>query len=276
MSRETQQPPAVDVAIVNWNTSEAALEGARAFAASEGVEARVTLVDNASAPAQRELLAAAELPGTRLVLGEENAGYGTAANRALAAGTAETVCVSNADVLPDPGALAVLAAAIREPRAGMVAPAFDDDAGYHAELPSRLAILGQTLAGSFMRRTVASPPPGKALEIGQPSGACFAMRRETWERLGGFDEGFHLWYEDVDLAKRSQEAGCRNLVVGSARVGHANATSFRQLDGRTRQALRLASLRRYVDKHHPGLKPVAAPLLRLSAALRARPPREGS
>lgn len=278
MSRATQQSPAVDVAIVNWNTAEAALEAARAFAASPGVEARVTLVDNASAPAQRELLATAELPaGAQLVLGEENAGYGTAANRALAAGMAETVCVSNADVLPEPGAVAVLSAAVREePRAGIVAPAFDDDAGYHAELPGRLAILGQALAGSFMRRAVASPPPGRILEIGQPSGACFAMRRATWERLGGFDEGFHLWYEDVDLAKRSREAGCRNLVVGSARVAHANATSFRQLDGRTLQALRLASLRRYVDKHHPGLRPIATPLLWLSGALRARPEREGS
>lgn len=262
--------------IVNWNTSEAALEAARAFAASQGVEARVVLVDNASASDQRELLAAAELPGIRLVLSEENAGYGTAANRALATGAAETVCVSNADVLPDPGALAVLASAARdEPRAGMVAPAFDDDAGYHAELPGRLAILGQSLAGSFMRHAVASPQPGRTLEIGQPSGACFAMRREAWQRLGGFDEGFHLWYEDVDLAKRSREAGRRNLVVGSARVGHANATSFRQLDSRTLQAMRLSSLRRYVDKHHPALKPVATPLLRLSATLRARPP-EGS
>ncbi len=276
MSPASQQPPAVDVAIINWNTSEAAVAAARAYAASTGVEARVTLVDNASAAGQRELLAVAELPGVRLVLSEENAGYGTAANRALRDGTAETVCVSNADVLPHPAALAVLAeAALREPRAGIVAPAFDDDAGYHAELPSGLAVLGQAFAGSFMRRAVASPPTGETLEIGQPSGACFAMRRETWEWLGGFDEGFHLWYEDVDLAKRSREVGYRNLVVGSARVGHANATSFRQLDRRTLQALRLASLRRYIEKHHRALKPVAAPLLRLSAALRARPRVEG-
>ncbi len=101
------------------------------------------------------------------------------------------------------------------------------------------------------------------------------MRREAWERLGGFDEGFFLWYEDVDLAKRSREAGYRNLVVGSARVGHASATSFRQLDRRTLQTMRLASLRRYVEKHHRALRPVAAPLLRLSVALRARPRGEG-
>lgn len=273
MSLASQQPPAVDVAIVNWNTSEAAVAATQAYAASTGVEARVTLVDNASAAEQQQLLAAADLPGVRLVLSEENAGYGTAANRALRGGTAEMVCVSNADVLPAPATLAVLAEAARqEPRAGIIAPAFDDDvAGYHAELPGGLAVLGQAFAGSFMRRAVASPPAGETLEIGQPSGACFVMRRETWERLDGFDEGFHLWYEDVDLAKRSREAGYRNLVVGSARVGHANATSFRQLDGRTLQALRLASLRRYIEKHHRALRPVAAPLLRLSAALRARP-----
>lgn len=274
MSPAPQPQPAIDVAIVSWNTSEAALEAVRAFTASSGAETRVTLVDNASAPAQRELLAEAELPAaTRLVLSEENSGYGTAANRALATGTAETVCVSNADVLPDPEALAVLATtAATEPRAGMVAPAFDDDVtGYHAELPGAIAVLGQAFAGSFMRRAVLSPPPGETLEIGQPSGACFAMRRETWERLGGFDEGFHLWYEDVDLAKRLRDAGHRNLVVGSARVHHANATSFRQLDGRTRQTLRISSLRRYIEKHHPSLEPVAAPLLRLSARLRAKP-----
>jgi N-acetylglucosaminyl-diphospho-decaprenol L-rhamnosyltransferase len=276
MSPAPQQLPAVDVVIVNWNTSEAAVAAARAYAASTGVESRVTLVDNASAAEQRELLAAAELPGVRLVLSEENAGYGTAANGALRGGTAETVCVSNADVVPEPGALAVLTEAVRhDPRAGVVAPAFDDDADYHAELPGALAILGQTLVGSFMRRAVASPPRGETLEIGQPSGACFVMRREAWELLGGFDEDFHLWYEDVDLAKRSREAGCRNLVVGSARVGHATATSFRQLDNRTLQALRLASLRRYIGKHHPALRPVAAPLLGLSRTLRARPRGDG-
>ncbi len=272
MSPTSQQLPAVDIAIVNWNTSEAAVAAARAYASSTGVEARVTLVDNASAAEQRGLLAAARLPGVRLVLSEENAGYGTAANQALRGGTAEAVCVSNADVLPEPAALAVLAEAARqEPRAGVVAPAFDDDAGYHAELPSGLAVLGQAFAGSFMRRAVASPPAGETVEIGQPSGACFVMRREAWERLGGFDEDFHLWYEDVDLAKRLREAGYRNLVVGSARVKHANATSFRQLDSGTLQALRLASLRRYIEKHHRALRPVAAPLLRLSGALRARP-----
>ena len=271
-------PTAVDVAIVNWNTSEAALAAARAFASSTGVEARVTVVDNGSEPEQRGVLERERdrLAGeygdrVRLRL-EQNLGYGTAANRALAGGEAELVCAGNADVLPEPGALAELAAtAEREPDAGMVGPVFGGDADrYHARLPGGAALLGRIFAGSFLRGAVAPPAPGETTEVEQPSGACFLVRRRTWERVGGFDEGFFLWYEDVDLAKRLRDAGFRNVVVGAARVEHAGARSFAQLDAPTQQAIRLDSLHRYIGKHHRALVPLAAPLLALSRGIRAR------
>jgi N-acetylglucosaminyl-diphospho-decaprenol L-rhamnosyltransferase len=268
---------AVDVAIVNWNTAAAALAAAQAFAASSGVETRVAIVDNGSAPDQRLLLEEGCPSEIGLVL-EENLGYGTAANRALAGGQAGLVCVSNADVRPEASALAELAAvAGREPEAGMVGPVFGGDGDrYHAELPSGPALLGRIFAGSIGRRPASIPAPDATVEVGQPSGACFLMRRETWERLGGFDEGFFLWYEDVDLAKRLHDEGFRNLVVGSARVEHSTAGSFRQLDGRAQQAIRLPSLGRYIEKHHRALAPLARPLLALSTRIRAggsRPPK---
>jgi N-acetylglucosaminyl-diphospho-decaprenol L-rhamnosyltransferase len=257
---------AIDVAIVNWNTAEAALAAARAFLASTGVEPAVTVVDNDSAAADRRILEDRLPAGVGLDLAESNLGYGRAANRALARGSAEMVCVSNADVRPEPTALAELAAAARkDPQAGMVGPALEgDDDVYHAELPGPIALLGQIFAGSFMRRPVASPEPGVVREVGQPSGACFLMRRETWERFGGFDESFFLWYEDVDLARRLDAAGLHNLLVGSARVGHEAARSFNQLDRRTMQSIRRPSLRRYIEKHHPALAPLAAPLFKIS------------
>src|SRR5215217_5280398 len=104
-------PVAIDVAIVNWNTAAAALAAARAYLASDGVETAVTIVDNDSRSEQREELRAACPVEVRLELSEENLGYGRAANRALRGGSGELVCVSNADVLPEPGALAALAAA---------------------------------------------------------------------------------------------------------------------------------------------------------------------
>jgi N-acetylglucosaminyl-diphospho-decaprenol L-rhamnosyltransferase len=263
--------PAIDVAIVNWNTAEAALAAARAYLGSEGVEARVTIVDNDSLPEQRELLREGCPRGARLELGEENAGYGRAANRALREGEAELVCVSNSDVLPEPGALAALATvAGEEPRAGMVGPVFGGDTDrYHAALPGAGTMLARIFAGSFGERRQPTPTAGEVAEVGQPSGACFLVRRETWEELGGFDEGFFLWYEDVDLAKRLHDAGYRNLVAGSARVGHAGAEAFAQVDRREQQAIRLRSVERYIRLHHAWTMPAAAPLLRLSRRLRA-------
>ncbi len=264
-------PPAIDVAIVNWNTAEAALGAARAYLASTGVEARVTIIDNASRPEQRELLRNGCPENVRLELSEENLGYGRAANRALRGGGGELVCVSNPDVVAEPGALAALAQVARqEPRAGMVGPVFGGDADrYHAALPSTATMLARIFAGSFGERAQPSPAAGAVAEVGQPSGACFVVTRETWEAFGGFDEGFFLWYEDVDLAKRLHDAGRRNLIAGSARVGHVGAEAFVQIDPREQQAIRLRSVERYIRLHHRGAMPIAAPLLRLSRRLRA-------
>lgn len=279
-----EPPIAVDVAIVNWNTSAAALAAAQAYLASEGVAARVTIVDNDSLPEQRQLLEASRgslrtddvqkepRDEVRLKLLDENAGYGRAANLALAGGSAELICVSNADVAPEPAALAALAAvAAAEPRAGMVGPAFGVDPDpYHSALPTGAQMLGRIVAGSFNRPGIPEPAPGQVVEVGQPSGACFVMRREAWERAGGFDEAFFLWYEDVDLAKRLLDAGSRNLVAGAARVRHDGAGSFVQVDSRHQQAIRLDSVQRYIGKHHPGaVATLARPLLAVARHLRA-------
>ncbi len=263
--------PAIDVAIVNWNTAEAALAAARAYLASTEVAVKVTIVDNSSRPEQRELLRRDCPDAVRLELSEENLGYGRAANFALRGGGAELVCVSNPDVVAEPGALAALAAvANREPLAGMVGPVFGGDTDrYHAALPGTATMLARIFAGSFGERAQPSPAPGAVAEVGQPSGACFVVARETWEALGGFDEGFFLWYEDVDLAQRLHDAGYRNLIAGSARVGHVGAEAFVQIDPREQQAIRLRSVERYIRLHHGRAMPIAAPLLRLSRRLRA-------
>jgi N-acetylglucosaminyl-diphospho-decaprenol L-rhamnosyltransferase len=248
------------------------LEAARTFLASEGVDARVTIVDNDSAVEQRNLLEAGCPGGVELLFAESNLGYGAAANLALKGGEAELICVSNADVRPATDALATLAAAARcEPRAGMVGPAFGVDPDpYHAALPSGAVLLGRAFAGSFRRPGVPEPGPGVIAEVGQPSGALFLMRREAWERMKGFDEGFFLWYEDVDLAKRLHDAGYRNLLIGSARADHAGGPSFAKLDTRRKQEIRLESLQRYLTKHHPRLaRTLAPPVLALAHRLRA-------
>jgi GT2 family glycosyltransferase len=151
----------------------------------------------------------------------------------------------------------------------MVGPVFGSDTDrYHAALPSAMAMLGRIPMGSFAEGAVPSPKPGAVVEVGQPSGACFVLRRTVWEQMNGFDEGFFLWYEDVDLAKRLHDAGYRNLVVGSARVRHLGAEAFAQMDRRRLQAIRLASVERYIHKHHRHVVPFSRPMLRITRRLR--------
>jgi N-acetylglucosaminyl-diphospho-decaprenol L-rhamnosyltransferase len=263
----------IDVAIINWNTVPAAISAAAAFAASEGVEANVTVVDNLSRPEQRQLFdARPQNPRVEVLLAERNLGFGGGANLALRDGQAPLVCVSNADVLPTPSALAELEkVALGATDAGMVGPVFAGGTQhYHSQLPGRGALLARSFVGSAGRHRPRAPSAGEVVEIGQVSGACFVMRRDTWEEVGGFDEGYFLWYDDVDLARRLVDVGRRNLIVGASTVGHAGAASFEQIDPQTAQAIRLASLQRYVEKHNPELLPVARPLLRAARAIRAR------
>ncbi|MEX2447405.1 MAG: glycosyltransferase family 2 protein [Solirubrobacterales bacterium] len=265
----TPDPPAVDVAIVNWNTPEAAGASARAFLASTDVTPRLTVIDNDSAADAKAELESRLPAQARLILSQANLGFGAGANLALRDGDAELVCVSNADVVPEPGALAALAEASAERRdAGMVGPAFADESAYHARLPSPGALALRPLIGGFRHRSVRSPGNGSCIEVGQPAGACFLMRRRTWEQVGGFDEGFFLWYEDVDLARRLRDAGLRNYVCGAAVVSHRGGLAADSMSDAERQAARLAGLRRYLEKHHPRTGRLSAPLFALGQRLR--------
>lgn len=250
------------------------MRAAEGYAASTGVRARVTIIDNASRPAEAALLRAARDAAGPLELRLErrNLGYGAAANRALAGSAAELVCVSNADVVPAPEMLARLAAvALGDPRAGLVAPRLlGAERGYHAALPRPATLPLRAFAGSLGHRPAVMPAGAAVAEVGQPGGACLLLRAELWRALGGFDPGFFLWFEDVDLARRAVAAGFRNLVVGDAVARHAGAEAFTQLDGPTRQHLRLDGLQRYARRHHPRWAPVVGAAVRLARPLRTR------
>jgi GT2 family glycosyltransferase len=266
--------PTIDVAIVNWNTPEAACEAARAYLASSGAEVRVTVIDNDSDPEARARLKGSLPEEVELILSETNLGFGAGANEALRAGRAEFVCISNADVLPDPDAVGALARFVADhPESGMVGPSFPEESAYHARLPSPGALAVRPLIGGFRHRSVPSPERGRVIEVDQPAGACFLVRRSVWEQLGGFDEDYFLWYEDVDLARRLRAAGLRNFVCGDAVVHHNEGLATGTMSEADHQAARLAGLHLYLKKHHPRTHTISAPVFAIAHRLRARRPR---
>jgi GT2 family glycosyltransferase len=87
-------------------------------------------------------------------------------------------------------------------------------------------------------------------EVEQPAGAFLMVRRDVWEKLGGFDEGFRpLWFEDVDFCRRAVDAGFRFRYVPDAVAKHLGGYSVSGLPLEMRVQYWYGNLLRYAIKH---------------------------
>ncbi|MCK4177423.1 glycosyltransferase family 2 protein [Aciditerrimonas ferrireducens] len=166
-----------------------------------------------------------------------NLGYGAGANRGVAATEAEVVVVANADVVFRPGALAALAAVLlADPLTAVVGPQVLRPDGSRYPTPRRFPSWGDALGHALLGRVL----PGNRwsaryrmddLALGEPmavdwvSGACLAARRTAWEELGGFDEGYFMYAEDLDLCWRARRSGWQVRFAPAAVVVHEQGAS---------------------------------------------------
>jgi N-acetylglucosaminyl-diphospho-decaprenol L-rhamnosyltransferase len=196
----------------------------------------VVLADNGSTDGSVE--AAARRPGVRLVRTGGNLGYGSAANIGVRETTAEFVVVANPDIVWEPGSLdALLAAATRWPKAATVGPLIHTPQG--AVYPSARALpslgrgVGHALCGwwwpanpwTASYRVEREEPVERT--AGWLSGSCLLIRRDAFDEIGGFDPGYFMYFEDLDLGERFGRAGWQNVYAPSAAVLHegGHATS---------------------------------------------------
>jgi N-acetylglucosaminyl-diphospho-decaprenol L-rhamnosyltransferase len=278
------RPPFVDVVIVTRDTRELTLRCAESIVAADRAgEARVscTVVDNASTDGTAEALAA-QLPDVRVLRNVENAGYGAACNQGLARGRGEIVLILNSDIVARPGAVGRLAGFLAESAdhvaagARLVDPGTEDVQVGHAvrAFPSLAPQAAQMLG--LERHWPANPLSRGYLELDfdydrtqdadQPAGSCFAAKRADFDAVGGFDEGFYYWYEDVDLARRLRDRG-RIAYVHDATFEHVGGATFAQWN-RPEQILSwYPGLFRYFGRHRPRREELA--LRGLAAALTA-------
>ena len=188
----------------------------------ELAEARLVVIDNGPAEAQRavvEALAAwPEEAGTyELVAGHGNVGYGRANNLALARVRSEFHLILNPAVELDPSALREALRAAREhPEVGLVAPAVFGDDGERQYLckryPSVWVLFLRGFAPSFLRRRFQRSLDHYEMrdaiaerfvpDIPLASGCFMAIRTPLFERLGGFDARYFMYFEDYDLSLR--------------------------------------------------------------------------
>ena len=196
-----------------------------------------------------------------------NLGYGTAINRAVEEIASrpedfdqEFVLVVNPDVWFEPGSVdALLAAAERWPRAAALGPRIAEPDGSvypSARAVPRLgagighAVLGPVWPGNpWTARYLDDSDMETERPAGWLSGSCLLLRRTAFDALGGFDERYFMYLEDVDLGDRLGRAGWQNIYVPSSVIHHDQGHAAKAVPEFTLRAHHRSAYLFQADRH---------------------------
>ncbi len=246
--------------IVSYRTGDALKACLAALLAAENLE-QIVIADNGNdAGAEAMLNGAAERDArVRILRGQGNIGFAAACNLAAREAKSETLAFINPDVILELDAITRLDAALAAAAPAIVGGDLRDDQG-RPERGSRrdrltlwravTSFTGLTRLGlrDFNRHT--DPLPNAPAPTGAISGALFVIRRADFERLGGFDEGYFLHVEDLDLCRRAEDAGMRVLFAPGPHGRHLRSTS--EVDARDITRHKARSMARYFNKFAKG------------------------
>ncbi len=206
----------------------------------------IIVVDNASTDGSADFVEQA-FPDVTVIRNRENLGFGHAANVGAALAQGDYLAFLNPDTVVEPGWLDALVAAL------------DANEGYGLAT-SRILLLAQPdrvnacgtevhYTGLTLCRGTGSPSDSfsRTEEVDAVSGAAFAIRRAVFDEIGGFDDRFFLYVEDIDLSWRARLAGHACLHVPASVVYHDYTLRFGSrktfLQERNRYLMLLKSLR---------------------------------
>jgi N-acetylglucosaminyl-diphospho-decaprenol L-rhamnosyltransferase len=230
----------VAVVIVNHDSADhlrTCVSHLKAAVAPLGAE--FVVVDNASTDGSLEGIEEI-VPGIRIIKNGDNRGYGRACNQGFHATSAPFVCLLNPDVIAQPGSIsAMVSALVSRPRAGVLGPRLlNPDGSYYPScrvVPNLRVAVGHAVLGlisddnRFSRAyKLLDFDHGQELEVDWVSGAAMMVRRPAFAELGGFDEDFFMYVEDVDLCARMNQAGWRAIYYPFAEMIHHVAGSSRK------------------------------------------------
>jgi GT2 family glycosyltransferase len=239
------------------------------------------VVDNGSTDGTVEQIARC-FPDVEVLVQPDNPGYGAAANRGAERCESDAFLLLNGDTHVDPTTIGRLHDYLREhPSVAIVGPRLVGTNGklQHSTFPfpSTLDVLvGETGLLHVLRRVpivrdrlLRTWDHSRARAVPWVVGAVLAIRRDAFEAVGGFDEQFFMYGEEVDLCWRLAAAGYATHYAPVTTVVHIGAASATQ-DARNMQRERLVSGQRLLRLHEShGRRAVHLQLLRLIVALRA-------
>ena len=207
----------VSVVMLAYGVEEHLGEAVEAVLASVGVEVELVLIDNGAS--SEALQTVPDDPRVVRLAPGRNLGFTGGVNLGVRRSQHETLALVNSDAVVEPSTLLTLTEHLDDPGVGIAgatilladSPETVNSAG------NPLHVLGLSWAGG-MDRPVTDFPTTRA--VASASGACLALRRTTWDGLGGFPEELFAYVEDMELSWRCWQRGLRVEVLPTARARH--------------------------------------------------------
>ncbi len=256
---------ALDVGVVTYNTRDLTVQALQRLLESESPGSiRLLVHDNASTDGTAEAVRAA-VPMAEVEVSPENLGFARGMNRLIARSSGDWFLALNSDAWPEPGAISRLVEALKSrPSAAAVAPRLEDLDGRLEPstfpFPS-LGLAAITAASSSHRwwpglaerlMLIGAWHHDRPRRVDWAIGAALLMRREAVSAIGGFDESFFMYAEDIEWCWRARDGGWEIWFEPSALVRHVgNASGERTYGNRRTRAYWHNTYRLYGRRHGP-------------------------
>jgi GT2 family glycosyltransferase len=272
-------PVATAVLIVNYRTYDALNRCLTSLAPHLAAGDEVIVVDYESDP--RRLARAVEGSVSVVTLPRaDNRGFAAGVNLAVAQSRAPFLLLLNPDTIVEGPVIRMLEswltshpdAGVAGPRVlnadGTVQPTARRFPGVTTLLGGRTTWLTRRFPKNWLsKRNLLGQDANAPVEVDWLSGACLMTRRDVFDKVGGFDESFFLYWEDADYCRRVAEAGLRSVYVPTAPVRHVGGASGQHDPANAIRAFHASAFRLYW-KHASIAGRLAAPAARLGLWLR--------
>lgn len=233
--------PTLSICIVSWNVADDLRGCLRSlFEQDQGIDYEVIVVDNGSRDGTSEMLRR-EFPQVRRVENRDNRGFGTANNQGVRLAGGGHLLFLNPDTLVHPGALAKMVAFLQDrPEVGVVGPKLLSADGslqpaarrfpgwgvfFHQHTPLKHLHLFKGANDRYKMRDFSWT---ETAEVEVVSGAALLIRREALAKVQGFDEGYFMFFEEIDLCRRVKQSGYQVFFLSEAVITHLGGRSRRQ------------------------------------------------
>ncbi len=254
--------PVLSIILLSWNVRDL-LRKCLASLPLNNAAVEIIVVDAASADGSADMVRA-EFPAVRLLAATENLGYTRGNNVGLAAAAGQYLLILNPDTEVVDDALAQMQAYLAaHPQVGVLGPQLIHPDGRVQSTRRRFPTLAVALFEStwlqplaprvWLDRYYARDLPDDAIaEVDWTMGAALMTRRAVYAQVGGFDEGFFMYSEEVDWCRRVKAAGWQVVYFPPARIIHHAGRSSDQVPAATHIRFNTSKVR-YFRKYHGAL-----------------------